>query len=259
MRDRPSVTARAVALARAHLARPQTPTGDPAAEDRLNASLPRPVWWPIFGGAWRRRIAARTPFFDDATLTAIDAGVTQVVILGAGYDARALRFAHPDVTFFEVDHPATQTDKRRRLAALGIATGASVYVPHDITHGDLPGALSAAGYARDRASLFICEGLLLYLTTPVIEGLLRDVRASAPPGSQLALSAREQPTSTSAIASFRQEGQRVLLAMVGEPRRSLLGASQLDALFERTGWRSIQYPSAAAPHDELRGTLVLAQ
>jgi methyltransferase (TIGR00027 family) len=217
------------------------------------------VWWPIFGGAWRRRIAARTPFFDNVTLTAIDAGITQVVILGAGYDARALRFAHPNVTFFEVDHPATQTDKRRRLATLGIATGATVCVPHDIAHGDLPGTLSAAGYARDRASLFICEGLLLYLTTPAIEGLLRDVRASAPPGSQLALSAREQHTNTSVIASLRQEGQRVLLAMVGEPRRSLLDAGQLDALLEQTGWKTIQQPSAAGPHDELRGTLVLAE
>ncbi len=102
--------------------------GDPAAEVRLSVSLPRPMWWPLFSGAWRRRIAARTPFFDDVTLAAIDAGVTQVVILGAGYDGRALRFAHPNVRFFEVDHPATQEDKRRRLAALGVAAGASVYV-----------------------------------------------------------------------------------------------------------------------------------
>lgn len=90
MRDGPSVTARAVALARARLERPQTPEGNPAAEDRLSASLPRPMWWPLFGGVWRRRIAARTPFFDDVMLAAIHAGITQVVILGAGYDGRAL-------------------------------------------------------------------------------------------------------------------------------------------------------------------------
>ena len=258
MRDGPSVTARAVALARAQLERPQTPTGDPAAEDRLSASLPRPMWWPLFSGAWRRRIAARTPFFDDATLTAIDAGITQIVILGAGYDARALRFAHPNVTFFEVDHPATQNDKRRRLATLGIAAGASVYVPHDITHGNLSPALKAAGHARDRASLFVCEGLLLYLTTPVIEGLLRDLRACAPPGSQLALNAREQHSSAT-LASLREEGQRLLLAMIGEPRRSLLNAGQLDELLKQSGWKTIQHAPAAAPHDDLRGALVLAQ
>ena len=67
-------------------------------------------------------IRARTVFFDDAVLDAIDRGVKQVVILGAGYDGRALRFRTPGVQFFEVDHPATQVDKLRRLAYLGVAS-----------------------------------------------------------------------------------------------------------------------------------------
>lgn len=259
MRDGPSVTARAVALARGQFARPQTPTGDPAAEDDLNASLPTPMWWPLFSSGWRRRIAARTRFFDDVTLAAIDKGITQVVILGAGYDARALRFAHPSVRFFEVDQPATQEDKRRRFATLGVAASAITYVPHDITHGGLPGALAAAGHTRDRASLFICEGLLLYLTTPVIEELLRYLRASAPPSSQLALSAREQLPRASAIAGVRQEGQRLLLAVIGEPRRSLFSAGQLDELLERSGWKTVHASTRGRTHGGLRGMLVLAE
>jgi methyltransferase (TIGR00027 family) len=71
---------------------------------------------------WRQRMARRTAFFDRASLAALERGVRQVVVLGAGYDGRALRFATPGVTWFEVDHPATQSDKRARLAALGART-----------------------------------------------------------------------------------------------------------------------------------------
>jgi O-methyltransferase involved in polyketide biosynthesis len=155
--------------------------------------------------------------------------------------------------------PATQRDKRRRLAALAVAASAITYVSHDITHGGLSGALAAAGHARDRASLFICEGLLLYLTTPVIEELLHDLRASASTGSQLALSAREQLPRASAIAGVRQEGQRLLLAVIGEPRRSLFSAGQLDELLERSGWKTVHASTRGRTHGGLRGILVLAE
>lgn len=259
MRGDPSVTARAVALARSRLARPQTPAGDPGAEDRLYAGLRAPIWWPVFRAGWQRRIAARTRFFDDVTLAAIDAGITQVVIVGAGYDGRALRFAAPGVRFFEVDHPATQQDKRRRVAALGGAPGAITHVAHDLTRGDLLGALAAAGHARDRASLFICEGLLLYLTPPIIEALLRDLRASAGPGSQLALSARELLGEARAPTRARQDAQRLLLAAIGEPRRSLFGPGQLDGLLEQAGWRTVRKRARARVRGGQRGMLVLAE
>ena len=62
-------------------------------------------------------MAARTRFFDEQTQAAIHADVSQVVILGAGYDGRAMRFADPGTRFFEVDQTATQADKRRRLSS----------------------------------------------------------------------------------------------------------------------------------------------
>ena len=45
----------------------------------------------------------------------------KVIIVGAGYDGRAIRYARPGVRWFEVDHPATQRDKLERLERLGIA------------------------------------------------------------------------------------------------------------------------------------------
>jgi hypothetical protein len=96
----PSRTSQVVALTRARLERPHTPGGDPEAQGRLCRGM-RPV------GAIPQRasLIARTRFFDDRVLAALSAGIGQVVILGAGYDDRALRFRSPGVRFFELDHP----------------------------------------------------------------------------------------------------------------------------------------------------------
>jgi hypothetical protein len=77
--------------------------GDPEAENRLYGGLGGPMWWPV-GAQWQRRVAARTRFLDDVTLSAIDAGVTQVVIVGAGYDGRALRFAGAELLLLDRIH-----------------------------------------------------------------------------------------------------------------------------------------------------------
>lgn len=256
MRSGPSVTAGAVALGRSRLVRPQTLTGDPEAENRLYAGLGGLMWWPV-GARWQRRVAARTRFLDDVTVSAIDASITQVVIVGAGYDGRALRFRAPGVRFFEVDHPATQRDKRRRVQALGVASDEITYVAYDLTDGDLAGALAAAGHDHERASLFICEGLLLYLARPVVEQLLEDLRARAAAGSQLALSAAERLPGAPAVARARVDAQRLLLAAIGEPRQSRFEPGELNELLQRAGWSTVR--ERVRVRGGRRGILVLAQ
>jgi methyltransferase (TIGR00027 family) len=76
-------------------------------------------------------LAARTLFFDRFIDDALDDGIRQVVILAAGYDSRAWRMARPGVTFFEIDQPATQEDKRVKAPE-----GGPIYVPADVTDPD---------------------------------------------------------------------------------------------------------------------------
>jgi methyltransferase (TIGR00027 family) len=109
-----SRTSQAVALTRARLERPHSPAGDPLAQSRLCEGM-RPA--PI--ERLRPMLAARTRFFDEAVLAALAAGIRQVVICGAGYDDRALRFRTPQARFFELDQGPTQADKARRLRAMG--------------------------------------------------------------------------------------------------------------------------------------------
>jgi len=165
-------------------------------------------------GATRRMlgfIKARTSFFDDVVLGAIDRGVPQVVILGAGYDGRALRFRTPGVRFFEVDHPATQADKRQRLEALDVATAGITFVEADFTEPGLEQRLADAGHRSDEPTQFLLEGVLRYLPEPAVHDLLACARRRAAAGSELAVSivTRSPEEDDDAAAARRANDQRL--------------------------------------------------
>lgn len=103
-------------------------------------------------------LSARTSFFDNQLLAALERPVAQVVILGAGYDGRALRFRQPDVTFFEVDHPDTQADKRRRLADLEVDATDVRWVELDLGHDSTDAVLASSGHDAAVPTHFMCEG-----------------------------------------------------------------------------------------------------
>jgi methyltransferase (TIGR00027 family) len=190
---------------------------------------------PVRAGWLWHQIAARTQFFDQQVLNAVSTGVRQIVICGAGYDDRALRFRSPSVCYFELDHPATQADKSRRLRAFGVdATGLEL-APADFRTDDVAKVLLDHGHDGDSASLFICEGLLVYLDQPTCIRLLAGLRSSAAPGSTLAVSLAthragiDSDQVTSALNARRRTGR-------SEPWRTILPVDSHLALIERAGW-----------------------
>jgi methyltransferase (TIGR00027 family) len=133
-------------------------------------------------------LLARTRFMDDHLEHALTQQLRQVVILGAGYDTRAHRFQRQlcDVQVFEVDLPATQGEKLRRLRRAGIELAPNVvYVQHDFAAGALLGTLEGAGFDRNLRTLFIWEGVCYYLKAPAVEETLQLV-ARCPKGSGIA-------------------------------------------------------------------------
>ena len=192
--DEPSLTARGVAMAWARIDRPAWPSGDPDADVRLAASLgdmPRrseALPRDRGTGEFRSFMVPRTEFFDAAVVSALVAGVDQIVILGAGDDGRALRYRTPGVQFFEVDHPATQADKLRRLRDIDASLEGIVFVTSDFTEPGLGDALYEAGFDSTRPAQFLCEGVLRYLPEEWFRELLRSSATIAAPGSRLAVS-----------------------------------------------------------------------
>jgi methyltransferase (TIGR00027 family) len=130
---------------------------------------------------WVGYMQLRTRAIDDVLLDFVDDGGEQVVILGAGYDCRAARFAGElrDVTVFEVDHPATQARKREVLAEAG-ASPPVAYVTWDFEArplGELPGVLARLGHDPARPTLTIWEGVTMYLTEGAIDATFAALRA----------------------------------------------------------------------------------
>lgn len=243
-RHRPSSTARNVAVLRATSPRRSIPTGDASGDDRLGRSLRAP--FPLQLPGMPAYIAARTSFFDDRLLAACESGARQVVILGAGYDGRAVRFRQPDVVFFEADHPGTQVDKRRRLADLGVDTADVRWVELDMGRNRADAVLAAAGHQASVPTHFMCEGVTAYLPMPVLRDLLRSVRSCAAPGSTLAIDFATPRRSLTLTSRILLVATRIGTAYVGERIVTLLHRDEVIAVLEGTGWNDVAIATSEA-------------
>jgi methyltransferase (TIGR00027 family) len=252
---RPSLTARWVAAHRARLegTRPSTPTGDVRGERALYRDV-RGVFAAVPAG-WPAGLAQRTAFVDNEVADAIGRGVEQVVIVGAGYDGRALRFSGR-TRWLEVDRPATQADKRRRLTALGLEPAGVTYAVADLNAGRLDAALDEAGHRADAPSLFLCEGLFPSLTLGAIASVCETLRDRAPDGSVLVSTYLVVPETGRGGEALRA-GADGLLRLAGEVRRSRFLPGDAEKLMVVTGWRVAR--SQRGPEGRLRpGSFVLA-
>ncbi|GHE97243.1 class I SAM-dependent methyltransferase [Streptomyces fumanus] len=144
--------------------------------------------------ARRRRLAVsfsiviRTKFLDDLLRRACASGVRQVVLLGAGMDSRAFRMDWPEGTrLFEVDTAAPLDFKASVLRQeQAVARCERITVAVDLRE-DWPGALAAAGHDPASPTVWIAEGLLIYLPEDAVESLLARISALSATGSCLGL------------------------------------------------------------------------
>jgi methyltransferase (TIGR00027 family) len=112
---------------------------------------------------------ARTRLIDDFLQTGLQAGLSQVVILGAGFDARPYRLPTKRIRFFEVDHPDTSNFKRTRLKAASVVWSPNIrHVALDFNSQSLSAALTQAGFDPAQPTFFIWEGVTNYLSLDAV-------------------------------------------------------------------------------------------
>lgn len=181
---RASVTAEGIALARAIESR--KPAEERICHDPFARQFVSVLYWNVFrffvssGYAERRGpgtmgfLVARERYIDDYLQAALDDGLEQLVILGAGYDSRAYRFEQlKDCKVFEVDHPATQQAKIVKLKKiLGALPAHVVFVPIDFETQTLEQRLVECGYDEHKKTSFIWQGVTQYLTQEAVDGTL---------------------------------------------------------------------------------------
>lgn len=249
MRDgRPSFTASAVAAARgvAHV--------DPLA----TALLDGPLSLVARAGRAGRAPAAvlnvatlglvdhiemRTRAIDEALREAVREGLRQVVILGAGLDARAWRMPElAAVHVFEVNHPSTQAYKRERVGSRRAEARDVRFVAVDFARDSLEDALKAAGHDADAPTFWLWEGVTPYLPVEAVRATLGAVARRSARASRIAVTygtPRGSPLGTTAVRiaslGFRAIGE----ALVG-----LLSPEAMHAELAAVGYRLLEDQSA---------------
>lgn len=134
-------------------------------------------------------VPVRDRFADEVVDELVGAGARQVVVLGAGFDTITYRVLqrHPQCRIFEVDHPATQAEKRQRSKRLAATFGSAIqYVAADFEVDDFRPALIRSGFRPHELSGFIWVGVVYYLHEEAVKLTLSRARDLMADGSQLA-------------------------------------------------------------------------
>ena len=188
--------------------------------------------------------SVRVRYTDDAVTAAINAGIDQLVLLGAGFDTTTLRGAtHPAVRTFEVDAPTTQTDKRAIMERLQPAGGdnQTVWVSCDFERDGLREALLTEGFDPGRRSLIIWIGVTAYLTQHAIDATLADLAALCAPGSRLVF---DYIDASGTIGGHRSASPLRWVGAAerhGEPFRTRFTPTAADALLTSHGFDCLEH------------------
>ena len=185
-------------------------------------------------------VLARTAFFDRQLLSALETGAKQLVILGAGFDTRAYRFAEQcsGCKIIELDIASTQNRKKECLQSAGIA------IPKNLTFASinfnlesLPDVLRQAGYNNEVKTVFLWEGVSMYLQRPAVEATLQFVGACKNPESLLvfdyiATIADSEVDNYYGVKTWRETWARYRQA---EPFKFTIDDSQIASYLEGMG------------------------
>lgn len=197
--------------------------------------------------AMRTHVCLRARVAEDRLAEAVAAGTGCYVLLGAGFDSFAWR--QPDwakaIRIVEIDHPATQADKHRRLAAAGLAKPDNLdFVAADFARESVADVLARAGLVRDHAVFFSWLGVSMYLSEAAVDACLAAIAAYR---ARLVMTFRQPGPSEDALDAR--------VADLGEPFLSRFTSAQMEAKLRTHGFADICFETRERTSARLAGTL----
>lgn len=210
----------------------------PGAEQRIRESAQR-AQTPE-SRALRAHMVLRSRFAEDRLAAAVNRGVTQYVILGAGFDTFAVRQPAwaQSLRILEVDHAGTQELKRSHLAAAGLTVPSNAgFATIDFERESLRDGLLRHAIAPAARTFFSWLGVTMYLREDAVDAVLRSV-AEFPAGSEIVL------TFASASDTPRAVAERA--AEAGEPWLSFFEPVQMQDKLRAAGFESVELLTPAA-------------
>jgi methyltransferase (TIGR00027 family) len=169
---------------------------------------------------------------------AIADGASQFVVLGAGFDTLGVRIAreHPDVRVVEIDHSATLAEKRPAIEMI-VGSGRPILVEADFSGGDqTESVLPIAAIDRRRRTIFLAEGLLMYLAESRVRSLLRELATATDVPARLVFSFMVEREGGEIGFEPRSAIVTYWLAIKGEPFRWSMSPGRAPAFAREVGW-----------------------
>jgi methyltransferase (TIGR00027 family) len=186
-----------------------------------------------FSIALRAFLVARSRYAEDNLRKAVERGVEQYVLLGAGLDTFAYRNSYARLRVFEVDHPATQQWKRELLQRNRIAIPEGVtYTPVDFERQSLSAQLGDSGFNQRAPTFFAWLGVVPYLTLEAFRGTLSFV-AAQPAGSGVTLDYGQPREVLPPLERLAHDSLASRVEKAGEPFRLFFTPAEIAAEFSR--------------------------
>jgi methyltransferase (TIGR00027 family) len=189
-------------------------------------------------------VLARKLWIDERARRALADGITQMAVLGAGYDPLCLRLSagFPRAAFWELDHPDTQAVKRRALEGRQALPPALRLVPADLAREPPDAVLAGAGWDDARPSLAVAEGVVMYLDDTQLDALMASLSRALAPKSRLLLTMVDARS----LATGATQRTARLLKASGEPLRSSIDPAAVPDFLAARGFRWTETADAAA-------------
>jgi methyltransferase (TIGR00027 family) len=242
VQDKPSVTARMTRYFRTYeLSQPPHARllDDTVAPSFHSPRLDRQLNWLMRfspeAAPLQTFIVARHRYIED--VLAATAPHRQVLLLGAGYDSRALRHRALAEAWYEVDHPATQSAKRRAIErAPELHPWPATFVPVDFRTDDLFDRLRAAGFRPELPTFVSWEGVTMYLHEDAVRGTLQRLSTELTGGATLCLDWCTELRSPNPLRRLQTRLGKRLLSTLGEPLDFELPLDRFTPWLHGTGW-----------------------
>jgi methyltransferase (TIGR00027 family) len=187
----------------------------------------------------RQIITLRTRYIDDYIEKCLENNAQQLVILGAGYDCRALRLSavREKARVFEIDHPDTHPIKIRTIVSIeGFLPAHVEYIAIDLEKegiNRLKGKLEEKGYETVEKAVFILEGVLQYLAEPAVDNILNFIATNSAKGSGLIFNYFSLPTNI--VDALSQYGEIIR----NEPLKFQKQPDQMVQYLQSKGYQKI--------------------
>jgi methyltransferase (TIGR00027 family) len=188
----------------------------------------------------RAFVVVRSRLAEDMLHEALQRGVRQYVVLGAGLDTFACRNPYRELRVFEVDHPTTQEWKRRQLVSSDITLPESLtFVPVDFETQTLGERLRASGFRDDVPCFVSWLGVTMYLTQEAVFATLKYV-SQLPPGTGIVFDYVISPWTLNFVRRMVVRGILQRVAAIGEPWKTFFDPHTFTSELQKLGFSHVE-------------------